>query len=178
MFKCLIAELHDSKIKIKLSNRVYNILRVSAGHSSEKESESDCACDSASPKFSNKMVNVSISLSIFFESLWILISRIIRVSLSLSLSLLSLSFDLLLFFRRIPSKNSSPCSIIDAFSLTISCASTVYHYSYPLFGCWENLGIGITFEFFLQFVAVFVVLYLLGIWNLKIYSLSKNKFSS
>ena len=97
MFDTLIAELHDSKIKIKLSNRVYNILRVSAGHSSEKESESDCACDSASPKFSNKMVRASPSLSIFFESLWILISRIIRVSLSLSFAFVSEFWFIIIF---------------------------------------------------------------------------------
>ena len=105
----------------------------------------------ASPKFSDKtnkkMVGVSlfqlwslaffrVSLSffylwilsfafLFFETLWILMSRISRVSLSLSL----IWFLFIFGFRRIPLKISSRCSITLEFSLSISCPSTVSYHS-------------------------------------------------
>ena len=121
---------------------------------------------------------------LFFESLWILISRFSRVSLSLSLSL-SLWFDFYLFlvsggfhwrFRAIVwllSSSTSQFRVPRRYFITLN--------SYPLFGCWENVRI-----FYQDIEILHIFLYCSGelnfsksnrdIWSLN--SLFSNEFSS
>ena len=97
---------------------------------------------------------------LFFESLWILMSRISRVFFSLSLSL-SLWFDFYLFlvsggfhwrFRaivRLLWSSASQFRVLRRYFITLN--------SYPLFGCWENFRI-----FYQDIEILYIFLYCSG----------------